>query len=159
MFLAGVPLFRKYDAAGGSLFERHIEGRGARSLRAGAARRPGQRRKVDDGEIPIVLPSVHAAAADAAGNLWIATAVGVTYVYDSDGEKQRTVQFRAAGPVSPIAMSFTPTGGCWSRRAVSRSTSGRPGAAGTVKPAAVNGASPAKKRAALGRTRYSQRRP
>jgi hypothetical protein len=89
---------------------------------------------VDDGEIPIVLPSVQAAAADPAGNLWIATAVGVTYVYGSDGEKQRTVRFTAAGPVSPMSMSFTPKGrllvapGCFAFDVR------RPGAAGTVNP-------------------------
>jgi hypothetical protein len=67
-----------------------------------------------------VTPSVQAAAADAAGNVWIATAAGVTYVYDAHGEKRRTVRFRGAGPLSPTSMSFTPKGrllvapGCYS---------------------------------------------
>ena len=109
VFLAGVPQFRKYDASGQLLFERHIEGAELdQFVQALPATWPV--RKIDDGEMPIVLPSVQAAAADAAGNLWIATALGVTYVYDQSGDKIRTVQFRAAGPVSPMAMSFTPKG-------------------------------------------------
>ena len=78
------------------------------------------RRKGEDGVLPIVTPSVQAAAADADGNIWIATAAGITYVYDANGEKRRTVRFRGAGPLSPTAMSFTPKGrllvapGCYS---------------------------------------------
>ena len=109
VFLGGVPQFRKYDAAGRLIFERHVQGSEldgfVQSLPTTWARR-----KLDDGDVPIVLPSVHTAAADAAGNLWVATAAGVTYVYDPAGEKIRAVQFRAAGPLSPMAMSFTPKG-------------------------------------------------
>jgi hypothetical protein len=131
VFLAGVPQFRKYDAAGRLLFERHIEGSQLDPL-VQSLPTTWKVRKVDDGELPIVLPSIQAAAADAAGNLWIATAAGVTFVYDTNGDRIRTVQFRAAGPVSPIAMSFTPRGhlliapGCFSFDV------GRPG---SVKPA------------------------
>ena len=98
---------------------------------------------------------MQAAAADAAGNLWIATALGVTYVYDDSGDKIRTVQFRAAGPVSPMAMSFTPKGrlliapGCFAFDVGRRTEPGHP---------AMNGAAPARKRAAFGSTRYSQMR-
>ena len=82
--------------------------------------------------------------------------LGVTYVYDDSGDKMRTVQFRAAGPVSPMAMSFTPTGrlliapGCFAFDVGAASGAGQP--------ATMNGASPARNRAAFGRTRYSQRR-
>ena len=109
VFLAGVPQFRKYDAAGRLLFERHIEGPHLDQF-VQALPNSWKVRKVDDGELPVVLPSVQAAAADPSGNLWIATAVGTTYVYDGNGDKVRTVQFRGAGPVSPLAMSFTPKG-------------------------------------------------
>jgi hypothetical protein len=34
----------------------------------------------------------------------------VTYVYNAAGDKQRTVAFHAAGPVSPTGLSFTPGG-------------------------------------------------
>jgi hypothetical protein len=91
------------------------------------------RRKVHDGDIPVVMPSVHAAAVDAGGNLWIATAAGLTYVYDTNGEKTRVVRFRAAGPLSPTAMSFTPKGrllvtpGCYAFE------TGRPRAGGVTR--------------------------
>jgi hypothetical protein len=109
VFLAGIPQFRKYDSTGRLLFDRHIEGPELDEL-VQALPTTWARRKVEDGDIPIVMPSVQAAAADAAGNLWIATAAGITYVYDTNGEKKRTVRFRGAGPLSPTAMSFTPKG-------------------------------------------------
>ena len=109
VFLAGVPKFRKYDSTGRLLFDRHVEGPELDEL-VQTLPTTWARRTVDGGDIPIVMPSVQAAAADAAGNLWIATAAGITYVYDSDGEKKRTVRFRGAGPLSPTAMSFTPKG-------------------------------------------------
>jgi hypothetical protein len=109
VFAAGVPAFRKYDAAGRLLFERHIEGP---ELDAYMRDRPTAwpRRKTTDGEIPIVRPAVRAAAADASGSLWISLDVPFTYVYDRRGEKQRVVQLRAVGLVSPTNMSFTPSG-------------------------------------------------
>jgi hypothetical protein len=109
VFLAGVPQFRKYDASGRLLFDRHIEGPELDEL-VQTMPTTWARRKVEDGVLPIVMPSVRAAAADAAGNLWIATAAEITYVYDPSGEKRRAVRFRGAGPLSPTAMSFTPKG-------------------------------------------------
>jgi hypothetical protein len=57
-----------------------------------------------------VRPGIRAAAADRDGNLWIALASPFTYVYDSGGDKRRTLQLRAAGILSPTALSFTSTG-------------------------------------------------
>ena len=65
------------------------------------------RRRTEEGELPIVPPAVRAAAADADGNLWISLSVPYTYVYDTGGDKIRTVQFRAAGVVSPRSLYFT----------------------------------------------------
>jgi hypothetical protein len=109
VFAAGLPAFRKYDARGQLLFERHIEGA---ELDEYIRTRPTvwPRRKTADGELPIVRPAVRAAAADAAGNLWISLDVPFTYVYDTRGDKQRIVQLRAAGLVAPTNMSFTPAG-------------------------------------------------
>jgi hypothetical protein len=42
----------------------------------------------------------------AASGLWIAFVVPYTYVYDRDGDKTRTVQFRAAGIISPSSLFF-----------------------------------------------------
>ena len=109
VFLSGVPQFRKYDENGRLVFERHIEDA---ELDRFVQMLPTtwKRQKTEDGEIPLVLPSVLAAAADRRGNLWISTAVGVTFVYDGNGEKRRAVQFRAAGILAPTAMSFTSGG-------------------------------------------------
>ena len=109
VFLSGVPQFRKYDDGGRLVFDRHIEDveldRFVQTLPT-----TWKRQKTEDGEFPVVLPSVLAAAADQRGNLWISTAVGITFVYDGNGEKRRAVQFRAAGTISPTAMSFTAAG-------------------------------------------------
>ena len=106
VFLAGVPQFRKYGADGGIVFDRHIEDV---ELDGFVQTLPTtwKRQKLDDGEIPLVLPSVLAAAADQRGHLWISTVAGVTLVYDGNGDKLRVVRFRATGVISPTAMSFT----------------------------------------------------
>lgn len=110
VFLAGAPAFRKYDAAGGLVFERHIEGV---ELDEYVQSIPTEwpRRQSDEGtELPLVRPAVRAAAADAEGNLWISLIEPFTYVYDSGGDKRRVVQFRAAGIISPTSLSFTRKG-------------------------------------------------
>jgi hypothetical protein len=107
--MTGRPMFRKYDAAGALLFERHVEGREIDEL---IANQPTQwpRRVIDDHETPFVSPVVRAAAVDAKGQLWMAMAPSFTYVYDRDGDKVRTVQFSAAGIINPTSLSFTPRG-------------------------------------------------
>ncbi len=106
VFQAGVPMFRKYDASGRLLFERHIEGPEidpvVMSLPTVWPRRPGR-----GGDLPLVVPSVRTAAVDASGNLWIALVQPVTYVYDPTGEKSRVVAFRGAGVIAPVSLSFT----------------------------------------------------
>jgi hypothetical protein len=109
IFLAGVPAFRKYDAAGVLQFERHIEGIELDSFIQGLPT-TWKRQVTEDGEIPLVLPSVYAAAVAPSGDLWISLAVGTTYVHDARGEKRRSVQFRAAGFISPTGLSFTSNG-------------------------------------------------
>ena len=109
VFLSGVPQFRRYDSDGLLVFERHIEDPELDRF-VQALPTTWRRQKTEDGEIPLVLPSVFAAAADQQGNLWISMATGITIVYDSTGEKRRLVQFRAAGTISPTAMSFTSEG-------------------------------------------------
>jgi hypothetical protein len=102
-------MFRKYDEAGRLSFERHIEGPDLddyiRSL-------PNSwpKRRTEDGELPIVQPAVRAAAADADGNLWVSLMTPVTYVYDSAGDKRRTIQFRGAGIMAPRSFFFTSGG-------------------------------------------------
>ena len=60
--------------------------------------------------MPFLPPTIRAAAVDASGHLWVSFAEPVTYEFDGDGDKLRTVQFRAAGIVSPNHMSFDEKG-------------------------------------------------
>ena len=67
VFQAGVPLFRKYDARGQLVFERHIEGPRSTSTCA-RCRRRGRRRRTDDGDVmPLVPPAVRTAGVDSSG--------------------------------------------------------------------------------------------
>jgi len=109
VFITGTPVFRKYDAKGTVVYERHIEGQ---ELDAYLAAQPTRwpRRRVQDREIPFVAPVVRAAAVDPTGQLWISLGVPYTYVYDAQGDKTRSVQFQAAGVLSPTSLFFTPAG-------------------------------------------------
>lgn len=109
VFLAGRPMFRKYDSAGRLVFERAVQGR---EIDDYLAQQPTTwpRRRIEDREVPIVLPVVRAAAVDAQGQLWVSLAVPYTYVFDAQGDKVRTVQFAAAGILTPTSLSFTKTG-------------------------------------------------
>jgi hypothetical protein len=109
VFLAGRPVFRKYDAKGAVVFERLMQGR---ELDAFLESQPTTwpRRKVEDREVPFVSPVVRAAAVDPQGQLWVALSAGYTYVFDEQGDKVRTVQFSGAGIVNPTSLSFTRSG-------------------------------------------------
>jgi hypothetical protein len=109
VFLTGRPMFRKYDADGRLLFERHIEGREIDDLLAALPTRWPTRR-IEDREVPFVQPIVRAASVDLEGRLWISMVVPFTYVYDTHGDKAKTVQFSAAGIISPTSLFFTHTG-------------------------------------------------
>jgi hypothetical protein len=106
VFMAGQPAFRKYDASGGLVYERIIQGREIDAL---IARIPDRWPRRGAGELPLVAPAVRTSAVDRAGNLWISFVLPFSYVYD-DGEKTRTVQFRAAGIISPTSLWFAETG-------------------------------------------------
>jgi hypothetical protein len=110
VFLAGVPMFRKYDAKGVLLFERHVEGPEVdQYLRTMPTRWPT--RRTEDGDVlPIVPPAVRTAGVDREGRLWISLTSPFTYVYDESGDKVRTVQFRAAGMLTPNSLFFTKDG-------------------------------------------------
>lgn len=109
VFLGGVPTFRKYGADGSLIFERHVEGveidRHIQSLPA-----TWPKRQTDAGEIPIVPPTIRAAAVDPQGQLWLSLISGHTYVYDLQGDKRRIIQFEAAGPLSLTNFHFTKDG-------------------------------------------------
>jgi hypothetical protein len=107
VFQTGEPLLQKYDRQGQLLFERHVEGR---EIDEAIARIPTTwpTRRTSEGEVPIVSPTVRTAAVDRDGRLWIAFVVPFTYVYDRDGDKIRSVQFRAAGLLTPSSLFFGP---------------------------------------------------
>jgi hypothetical protein len=105
VFQTGEPVFQKYDAAGQLVFERRIQGREIDALIAGLPSK-WPRRKTDEGELPLVTPTVRTAAVDPDGHLWVAFTVPYTYVFDRDGDKVRTLQFRGAGITSPSSLFF-----------------------------------------------------
>jgi len=109
VFLGGRPMFQKYDGLGRLLFERHIEGPEIdRYLAALPDRWPT--RRVEDRELPLVTPAIRAAAVDPRGRLWVSLMEPYTYVYDAQGDKVRSVQFSAAGIISPTSLFFTTDG-------------------------------------------------
>jgi hypothetical protein len=111
VFQSGIPIFRRYDAQGKMLYERHVEGPELDGVVAAMPSSWPRRGGPGEGrELPLILPTVRTAAVDPSGDLWIALAVPYTYVYDSDGEKKRTVQFSAAGIVSPTSLFFASNG-------------------------------------------------
>jgi hypothetical protein len=104
VFQTGRPMFRKYDAAGQLLFERHIEGV---ELDAALKSLPTTWPSRPDNSIPYVPSLVRTAGVDPAGQLWVSLTVPYTYIYDRAGEKIRTVQFRSGGSlVSPTSVFF-----------------------------------------------------
>jgi hypothetical protein len=109
VFQTGEPMFRKYDARGRLVFERRIQGREIDDF---VSRLPSLWPKRDSaaGEIPFLAPTIRTAAVDSSGHLWASFAEPITYVFDADGDKIRTVQFRGAGPLSPNHMSFDEKG-------------------------------------------------
>lgn len=109
VFLSGVPVFRKYDASGALVYERHIEGVEL-DKHLQALPKVWPRRKTRDGEFPIVPPTVRTAAIDPDGHIWISLAVPYTYVYDPGGDKRRVIQFQAAGTFNPINVYFAADG-------------------------------------------------
>jgi hypothetical protein len=109
VFMAGRPVFRKYDAEGALVFERHVQGV---ELDDWLDTLPNTwpTRRIEDREVPYVTPTVRTAAVDRSGHLWISLTLPYTYVYDPQGDKVRTVQFSAAGIISPNSLFFTSSG-------------------------------------------------
>jgi hypothetical protein len=107
VFMAGQPMFRKYDDKGGLIFERVIQGREVDPVVAAIPDRWPRRSTT---ELPLVAPAIRTAAVDHSGRLWVSFVQPITYVYDRAGEKIRTVQFRGAGLIAPSSLWFTQDG-------------------------------------------------
>jgi hypothetical protein len=110
VFAAGVPVFRKYDARGSLVYERHIEGPELDDYLAALPSRWPARPNGDGDLLPLVAPAIRTAAVDRQGRLWVALMQPVTYVYDPSGEKIRTVQFKGADVLAPSSLFFTKDG-------------------------------------------------
>jgi hypothetical protein len=106
VFQTGVPLFRKYNAAGNLVFERHVEGRDLDDVIRNQPTVWPKRQAPNGEEWPAVAPVVRSAAVDGRGNLWIALATGVVYVYSPDGDKIRALLLRGAGRLAPRSLFF-----------------------------------------------------
>ena len=109
VFQTGEPIVQKYDREGRLLFERHVEGREIDEVVAKLPTTWPTRRDAD-GEVAMVTPTVRTAAVDRDVNLWIAFVVPYTFVYDREGDKFRTVQFRATGIMAPNNLFFGRSG-------------------------------------------------
>jgi hypothetical protein len=110
VFQTGIPMFRKYAADGRLEFERHIEGP-ALDAYVQAMPTTWPTRQAGDGTYPVVPPIVRAAAVSPQGELWVSLMPMVTYVYNAAGDKIRTVQFNATGPLAPSSLSFSRANG------------------------------------------------
>jgi len=105
VFLAGPPVLQKYDREGGLVWERLIQGRELDPY-VTALPTVWPRRQERGREVPLVVPTVRTAAVAPDGRVWISLTVPFTYVYDAEGEKVRTVQFRAGGILPPASLFF-----------------------------------------------------
>lgn len=110
VFVTGRPELRRFDASGALRFERVIQGRELDPVLA-AQPTTWPRRAVDGTTVPLVTPVVRTAAIAPDGRLWVTLTGSSTYVFDDDGEKLASVQFRAAGLMSPTGLAFTRNGG------------------------------------------------
>jgi hypothetical protein len=108
VFQAGVPVFRRYDHAGRLLFERIMQGREVDRVVEELPR--SWPRSAANGELPLVRPTIRAAAVDRQGRLWVSFVAPFTQVFDRDGDKVRIVEFRGAGRVTPNSLFFGPRG-------------------------------------------------
>jgi hypothetical protein len=104
VFQTGIPMLRRYSAAGDLIFERHIEGL---ELDPIIQRLPTLWVPRNDGSRPLPAPVVRTAAVDAEGQLWVVLQTGHVYVYNRMGEKQRVVTFGGALSELPSSLFFT----------------------------------------------------
>tara|TARA_B100001123_G_scaffold261436_1_gene291302 strand:+ start:3889 stop:4710 length:822 start_codon:yes stop_codon:yes gene_type:complete len=109
VFQTGIPIFRKYDPQGTLVFERHIEGSELDPIINSLPTRWRHRDEEQDRNFPVMPPTIRTATVDRLGHLWVALTVPVIYVYDTNGEKLRTVRLEAAGLIQPDSLSFSTT--------------------------------------------------
>ena len=124
VFQAGVPLFRKYDARGQLLFERHVEGPESTITFSRLPTTWPERRTPTGDLVPLVPPAVRTAGVDYQGNLWISLSVPFTYVYDASATRSARCSSRARTSLTPNSLFFTKDGrvlvtpGCYAFKTV-----------------------------------------
>ena len=91
------PAIRKYSASGALLFERAIQGRELDRPAGGACRSGGRAAPSAIARCRSCRPWSAPRPSIRDGRLWVSFVLPYTYVFDAEGEKIRTVQFRAAG--------------------------------------------------------------
>ena len=109
VFQAGIPMFRKYDARGNLLFERHIEGPEIDPIVSTLPTTWPQRTDERGRQLPVIAPTVRTARVDREGHLWVGLTVPFLYVYDATGEKIRTIRLQGAGTIHADGLSFSNT--------------------------------------------------
>lgn len=106
VFMTGVPKFQKFDAKGALVFERHIEGIELDGHIQSLPTTWPRRDSAEGRGLPVVPPLVRTAAIDPSGRLWVSLIEPYTYVYDKDGLKVRTIQFKGAGTIAANSLTF-----------------------------------------------------
>ena len=113
VFYSGAPMFRRYDAKGGLLFERVMQGR---ELDPVLEQMPKTwpRRTVDGGELPLVVPTVRTAAVDARRQP-LGVVSRALHLRLRAGRRKRSAPCSSAAPASCSrpACFFSRRGGCW----------------------------------------------
>jgi hypothetical protein len=111
IFQAGVPLLRKYNAAGELVFERHIEGVELDPIvRALPSVWPRKRTGGADRELPLIMPNVQSAAVAPDGSLWIGLLAPYVYVFDTAGDKSGVFELYGAGRIRAASLAFSRKG-------------------------------------------------
>ena len=113
-----MPLFRKYDARGQLIYERHIEGPEFDDYLRHLPTTWPERRTPTGDMVPWSHRPARTAGVDYQGNLWISLSVPFTYVYDATGEIPERSSSRAPTRWPPAASSSPGTVGCWSHPVV-----------------------------------------
>jgi len=110
VFQAGVPMLRKYDAAGHLVFERHVEGLELDPVIRALPTTWPRKTYAHGRELPLILPNVQAAAIGPDGSIWIAISAGYVYVFDADGDKRAVFELHGAGRIAPVSLAFSKEG-------------------------------------------------
>ena len=109
VFQTGEPMFRKYNQRGEFMFERRMQGREIDEVVANLADHLAAATD-DRRRVPVRAADGSHRRRRSRRPALGSFVVPYTYVFDRDGDKVRTVQFRGAGILSPASFFFTHQG-------------------------------------------------